>query len=355
MPNPKSSLQRNFNIIKKFVAGDLVTGIAHDLIEEALPQEKKQQFNNHINEMFLLAGEVADAYQDMPFTVPEAFNPYQRSNRALQLVPLNAEKEQEIIHKYKEIVDFMKEAVEDPALAGQTVAKKLMKNHIDLGERFIDGRNVDQERLFTPGKRWLLDSLAVDMVKEYSVPGSQEKKKITNEEFNKIYDDLHYEEFNDITYRHMDLMNELQNKTVTPARRAEITEELKSLNNKIIAEGERLLGPEIGDNVKNAFISYEVNVAGARGVQASVINPAKEQLKLLECGWDPAYMVDVPVMRGVQNELVDLSTLINAHNITPLQGLVPKIQKIRSLLIPPKKSLIHRQTSSIILSSILMQ
>ena len=65
MPNPKSSLQRNFNLIKKFVAGELFTGIAHDLIEEALPQEKKQQFNNHINEMFSLAGEMADAYQDV--------------------------------------------------------------------------------------------------------------------------------------------------------------------------------------------------------------------------------------------------------------------------------------------------
>ena len=345
MPNPKSSLQRDFTFIKKFVAGELFTGIAHDLIEEALPQEKKQQFNNHINEMFFLAGDMADAYQYMPFTVPEAFNPYRRSNRTLQSVPLNAEKEQAIIHKYKEIVDFMKEAVEDPALAGQTAVKKLMKNHIDLGERFIDGRNVDQERLFTPGKRWLLDSLAVDMVKEYSVPGSQEKKKITNEEFKKIYDDLHYEEFNDITCRHMDLMNELQNKTVTPARRAEITEELKSLNNKIIAEGERLLGPEIGDNVKNAFTSYEVNVAGARGVQASVINPAKEQLKLLECGWDPAYMVDMPIMRDVQNELVDLSTLINNHNITPLQGLLPKIQKIKSL--DPTKKVFDSQTDFI--------
>ena len=114
--------------IKKLVTGELFTGVAHDLIEDALPPEKKQQFKNHIDGMYTLVGGMEDAFQYMPFTSSETYDPYQQLIQSVKMLPLDAEKEQEIINKYKEIIDFMKEAVDDPALADQTAVRKLMKS-----------------------------------------------------------------------------------------------------------------------------------------------------------------------------------------------------------------------------------
>ena len=314
MPKPKP-LTRSFAFISNNICAPYRAGTMGSILKQVLPKEKA----DHLHELMTkldTSTKFGETFMDTPVTMNANQELYDKASQRGILIPVSIEKETEILNNYKEVVDYFKELAKDEAVQKSPAARFIINNQIHMGELTFDGKNADHLRAVTPVRGWIQDAPGVDMVSEYVDPATNEKVEAKLEDYDAVFEHIQADKLEDLTYRHMELMHELETQPVGAVRKAEITTELKSICKELVETAEAVDKAEAPDSVKRLFSDYSQNVQGNRGVNKAAQSQAQKELELLEAGWDPQFVADYIVFSRVTEDLTEMAEFVDKYKDT---------------------------------------
>ena len=127
----------------------------------------------------------------------------------------------------------------------------------------------------------------------------------------------------------VDLDIEYEHAALNGEETAQLKDRIKELNNKLIADFEKIKAPE-NKKYETYFQNYQLNVVGVRGVDKRIAE-LKEQNAMLDAGWDPTRISDYSMLKDLSERAENSQRILGDVDDPKLDNLRGKLRKLADL------------------------